>query len=52
MKFTKMHGVGNDFIVFDPSEVEGMYLTGLPGGCATGILESGRTGYSCRLPRK
>jgi len=29
MKFTKMHGVGNDFIVFDPSEVEGMYLTGL-----------------------
>jgi hypothetical protein len=27
MHFTKMHGVGNDFIVFDPGEVDG---TGLP----------------------
>jgi diaminopimelate epimerase len=27
MRFTKMHGVGNDFIVFDPGEVDG---TGLP----------------------
>jgi diaminopimelate epimerase len=23
MRFTKMHGVGNDFIIFDPGEVEG-----------------------------
>jgi len=23
MRFTKMHGVGNDFIIFDPEEVEG-----------------------------
>jgi diaminopimelate epimerase len=26
MRFTKMHGVGNDFIIFDPSEVEGTDL--------------------------
>lgn len=24
MKFTKMHGCGNDFIIFDPGEVEGL----------------------------
>src|ERR687895_2487173 len=29
MRFTKMHGVGNDFIVFDPGEVEGVDLPGL-----------------------
>src|SRR5918999_817451 len=29
MHFTKMHGVGNDFIVFDPGEVEGANLPGL-----------------------
>src|SRR5215212_110336 len=26
MRFTKMHGVGNDFIVFDPGEVAGLDL--------------------------
>lgn len=26
MRFTKMHGVGNDFIIFDPGEVEGVDL--------------------------
>ena len=26
MRFTKMHGVGNDFIIFDPAEVAGMDL--------------------------
>lgn len=29
MRFTKMHGVGNDFIVFDPGEVEGADLPDL-----------------------
>ena len=29
MRFTKMHGVGNDFIIFDPGEVEGMDLAKL-----------------------
>jgi diaminopimelate epimerase len=29
MRFTKMHGVGNDFIVFDPGEVEGADLPAL-----------------------
>ncbi|HSL01014.1 MAG TPA: diaminopimelate epimerase [Rubrobacteraceae bacterium] len=26
MRFTKMHGVGNDFLIFDPTEVEGLDL--------------------------
>jgi diaminopimelate epimerase len=29
MRFTKMHGVGNDFIVFEPGEVEGADLPSL-----------------------
>ncbi len=29
MRFTKMHGVGNDFIIFDPGEVEGWDLPAL-----------------------
>ena len=29
MRFTKMHGAGNDFIVFDAGEVEGTDLAGL-----------------------
>ena len=29
MRFTKMHGVGNDFIVFDAQEVAGLDLRGL-----------------------
>ncbi|HLL57477.1 MAG TPA: diaminopimelate epimerase [Rubrobacteraceae bacterium] len=29
MRFTKMHGAGNDFIIFDPGEVEGVDLPGL-----------------------
>jgi len=29
MRFTKMHGAGNDFIVIDPGEVEGTDLAGL-----------------------
>jgi diaminopimelate epimerase len=29
MRFTKMHGCGNDFLVFDPGEVEGTDLTDL-----------------------
>jgi diaminopimelate epimerase len=29
MRFTKMHGVGNDFIVFDPGEIEGADLPDL-----------------------
>jgi diaminopimelate epimerase len=29
MRFTKMHGVGNDFLLFDPGEVEGEDLAGL-----------------------
>ncbi len=29
MRFTKMQGCGNDFLVFDPSEVEGMDLPSL-----------------------
>jgi diaminopimelate epimerase len=29
MRFTKMHGVGNDFIVFDPDEVAGLSLPDL-----------------------
>jgi diaminopimelate epimerase len=29
MHFTKMHGVGNDFIILDPGEVEGADLPGL-----------------------
>src|SRR5918992_287773 len=29
MRFTKMHGVGNDFIVFDPGEVAGLDLPSL-----------------------
>src|SRR5918999_5289324 len=29
MRFTKMHGVGNDFIIFDSGEVEGTNLTDL-----------------------
>ena len=29
MRFTKMHGVGNDFIMMDPGEVEDMDLTAL-----------------------
>ena len=29
MRFTKMHGVGNDFLVFDPGEVEGVELPDL-----------------------
>jgi diaminopimelate epimerase len=29
MRFTKMHGVGNDFIVFDPDEVAGVSLPDL-----------------------
>jgi diaminopimelate epimerase len=29
MRFTKMHGVGNDFIIFDPGEVEGSDLPDL-----------------------
>src|SRR3989337_2393907 len=29
MRFTKMHGAGNDFIIFDPGEVEGVGLPGL-----------------------
>jgi diaminopimelate epimerase len=29
MHFTKMHGVGNDFIVFDPGEIEGINLPDL-----------------------
>src|SRR5829696_238324 len=29
MRFTKMHGCGNDFLIFDPSEVEGIDLPAL-----------------------
>jgi diaminopimelate epimerase len=29
MRFTKMHGVGNDFIIFDPEEVTGLDLPDL-----------------------
>lgn len=29
MRFTKMHGVGNDFLIFAPGEVEGVDLTAL-----------------------
>src|ERR687885_2676664 len=29
MRFTKMHGVGNDFIIMDPGEVEGTDLAAL-----------------------
>jgi diaminopimelate epimerase len=29
MRFTKMHGVGNDFMIFDPSEAEGRDLPDL-----------------------
>ncbi len=29
MRFTKMHGVGNDFLIFDPGEVEGIDLPAL-----------------------
>ena len=29
MRFTKMHSVGNDFIILDPDEVEGVNLPGL-----------------------
>lgn len=29
MRFTKMHGVGNDFLIFAPGEVEGVDLPGL-----------------------
>ncbi len=29
MRFTKMHGVGNDFLIFDPGEVEGEDLPAL-----------------------
>jgi diaminopimelate epimerase len=29
MRFTKMHGVGNDFIIFDPGELEGAELPDL-----------------------
>ena len=29
MRFTKMHGDGNDFIVIDPCEVKGADLAGL-----------------------
>ncbi len=29
MRFTKMHGAGNDFLVFDPGEVEGVDLPDL-----------------------
>src|ERR687883_845252 len=29
MRFTKMHGVGNDFIITDPGEVEGTDLSDL-----------------------
>ena len=29
MRFTKMHGAGNDFIIFDPGEVEGTELSDL-----------------------
>lgn len=29
MRFTKMHGVGNDFLILDPGEVEGADLPGL-----------------------
>ena len=29
MRFTKMHGVGNDFLIFDPGEVEDVDLPGL-----------------------
>jgi diaminopimelate epimerase len=29
MRFTKIHGVGNDFLIFDPGEVEGMALPDL-----------------------
>jgi diaminopimelate epimerase len=29
MRFTKMHGVGNDFIIFDPGEVAGVDLPAL-----------------------
>ena len=29
MRFTKMHGVGNDFIIFDPDEVADLDLPDL-----------------------
>jgi diaminopimelate epimerase len=29
MRFTKMHGLGNDFIIFDPEEIEGEDLSDL-----------------------
>ena len=29
MRFTKMHGAGNDFLIFDPGEVEGADLSAL-----------------------
>ena len=29
MRFTKMQGCGNDFLIFDPGEVEGVDLPGL-----------------------
>ena len=29
MRFTKMHGAGNDFLIFDPGEVEGIDLPAL-----------------------
>src|ERR687894_237880 len=29
MRFTKMHGAGNDFLIFDPGEVEGADLPAL-----------------------
>src|SRR4028118_2058976 len=32
MRFTKMHGAGNDFLIFDPGEVEGADLPALARG--------------------
>jgi hypothetical protein len=50
MRFTKMHGAGNDFLIFDPARSRARTFRHSPVAPATGTLGSGRTGSSSPPP--
>lgn len=50
MRFTKMHGVGNDFIIFDPEEVAGRDLPDLARGACDRHFGIGADGILIPAP--
>src|SRR5215210_7837860 len=52
MRFTKMHGAGNDFLIFDPGEVEGADLPALARRCCDRHFGVGADGILVPAPAR